>query len=103
MNDHAIAKANRMPRLDRHAAVSTLVVQKIVKAEDICREEPVAARMPVCRVARIGRMVEDGDPQLLAVNLTEVVHPARAMSPDLRLAAAAFGIDHQPRAFRAGQ
>src|SRR6266851_3536003 len=49
-------------------------------------------------MARIGRVIEDRDAQLLTVHLTEVIHPACAMTPDLRFAAPALGIHHQARA-----
>src|SRR5439155_13407224 len=48
-------------------------------------------------------MVENRDAKLFAIDLAGIVHPAGAMPPDQRLAAAAFGIDHQAGSLRTGE
>src|SRR5690242_1491518 len=51
----------------------------------------------------VGGVIENRDAELFAIDLAGVIDPARAMSPDLRLTMAAFGIDHQAGSLGSGE
>ena len=83
MYNHAIPEPHRLARLERHRAAAVLVIVKIVLAENVGREQTIIASVPVRRVLRILRMVEDCDAILFAVQRTRIVLPRERLSPDL--------------------
>src|SRR5262245_6555034 len=89
MYDDTVAETHGLPRLQRNAAIALLVVVVIVLAENIHREQAVIAGVPVGRVLRIRRVIEDRDAELLAIELARVIDPWGWFSPNVlhRLAA----------------
>src|SRR5262245_3290836 len=83
MNHDAIVKAEIAACRDRDAAVQRFIVTKIVLAERIGGIQPIAARVPISRMLRILRVVEDGDPEFLPLDARRIVHPTRTLAPDL--------------------
>src|SRR5882672_749607 len=93
VDQHAEAEGRFLSRLQR-------VIQRrrafgeFFRAEGIRREEAVAARVPVSRIGRILRVIEDGDHHILiAVRAFDAAgqrHPFGARAPGVLLADFAF-------------
>src|ERR1700716_3174884 len=76
MNDHAIPEAQCAAWFERDTAVLRFVAGESAQAERIGGEQSIRAHMPA-RAARILRVIENCDPQLLTVDLAGVIHPIR--------------------------
>src|SRR5580704_6385064 len=59
--------------------------------------------MPPSRVSRVGRIVENSDPQRFAIDYTSKICPIRAFTPDLFFPVAALGVLHHAGALRLGR
>src|SRR6476659_2453780 len=83
MDNYAVAKTERVTGLHAQAAILRLVVREVVNPEWICREKTVSPGMPIRRVARIRRIIEDRDAHRLAIYGAIVVHPRGPLAPYL--------------------
>src|ERR1700683_5032437 len=94
MDEHAVTEVQGCTRRKGEAAVLAVVVLEIVQAEYVSGKQPVSAGMPPGRVSRVRRMIENCDPQRLAIDYTGKICPIGTIAPNLFFALAAFGIDH---------
>src|SRR5687768_17895536 len=92
MDDDAVAEADALSRLERQAAVLGLVVEEITDPKRVNRVQPVPARMPVRRMARVAWMIHHHDTQPFSVDLAGVIHPFGPLAPDIGLALAPLGV-----------
>ena len=71
------------------------VAREIVDTPGVGREEPVVAHVPVGGVAKVVRVVEDSQADLLPVDLAGVVAPRCPLAPRLALRQPAVGVGNQ--------
>src|SRR5262249_11993492 len=89
VNDDQVAQRQRRASWKRVAAIGGRVAGERAKPERIDREQPVATRVPVRRMAEVARAVEDRDTNRHPADRAVVVDPLRPFAPDLRFAPAA--------------
>src|SRR6187399_2865160 len=69
MNVDPVAKTHGLSLLQGMAAIFGLVVVEIVQAKGIHREKTIAANVPVARVTKTGRVIENGHAYGLSIDL----------------------------------
>ena len=103
MDDQAVAEDGLVAAGDGQALVDVLVALKIVHPKGIGGKQPVAAHVPVGRVAGVVAVIDDGVPPLRAIGYRPgIIHPSRLLAPSNLFALAVFkdlasGIFNPPR------
>src|SRR5439155_14035733 len=87
MDVKAVAKHHALTSGHLQVARAGGFLFKIMQAERIRGEQTVVAHVPPGRMTRVLRMIEDGDPDNLAIHRTVVVAPRGAFAP-------AFSVPH---------
>jgi hypothetical protein len=100
VQEHAVVERHRLSLLEREAAVLCGVAVEVVVAEGIRREETVVADVPVGRVPKARRAIENRDADVLPGHFAGVVDPFRGLAPSFFHAVLARGVhDHAAAAF----
>src|SRR5450759_916412 len=73
VDDHAIAVAQALAGFDGRRAVLRFVIGEHRQAPRVGGEEAVGAGVPAYRVARILRMIENGDTYFLPADLAGII------------------------------
>src|SRR4051794_41455940 len=68
MDDDPVSESQRIARLQGVAPFPSRFWIEILQSKWVCREEPVRARMPACRMTIVLGVIENNDPNLLAVD-----------------------------------
>ena len=100
MNHHTITEAERLPDAHRQGRVTPRLALEIVLAEDVGRQQPGTAHVPVGRITWVTRMVEHRDSQGGPIDLPGVIQPFRFLAPHVFLGAFILRVYDLPGAFR---
>src|ERR1700678_3499893 len=96
VNKYTIAKLDRLSLGNCIAAILVGIVKEEAKPERIRSKQSVATSVPVGRMTKAFRAIEDSDPRGVSIDGTRNIDPVGALTPNLGLPGATFGIDHRP-------
>ena len=84
-----------LPGSTSKTSVLRFIVEEIMLAECVRCEQTVVASVPIGRVLRVLRMIEDCYSELLSIERSRVIHPRRWLPPHVLHFLGAFGVGHR--------